>query len=196
MVLNGLSERYEHFVVQKRFDPAGSFVELRTRLTNYEESRQQREKVVDDGSHVAMISKKTKPNPKSSGKHNSVQKSISGQSCYCYGMKGQLTTDCHHKDKIECTYCMMKDHFEKACIKKTEEFKGANHGNLASSLKSGDSSEATAKDLVVYSGSTDYVIKNKNCFKNIKAIDTTVSNPDGGDTKVLGTGEVGSRSPS
>ena len=38
MVLNGLPERYEHFVVKESFNPAGSFVELRTRLTNYEES--------------------------------------------------------------------------------------------------------------------------------------------------------------
>ena len=39
MVLSGLPERYEHFVVQESFNPAGSFVELRTRLLNYEESR-------------------------------------------------------------------------------------------------------------------------------------------------------------
>ena len=34
MVLNGLPERYEHFVVHQSFNSAGSFVELRTRLTN------------------------------------------------------------------------------------------------------------------------------------------------------------------
>ena len=105
-------------------------------------------------------------------------------------MKGHLKTDCYHKDKAECTYCKLKGHFEKACIKKTKESKGAKHGSLASSLKSGDSSEATAKDLVVDSGSTDHVIVNKNWFKNMKPIDTTVTNPDGGDTKVLGIGEV------
>ena len=190
MVLNGLPERYEHFVVQESFNPAGSFVELRTRLTNYEESRQHREKVDHDGSHVAMISKKIKSKPKSSGKYTSLPKSNSGQTCYCCGMKGHLKTDCYHKDKAECTYCKLKGHFEKACIKKTKESKGAKHGSLASSLKSGDSSEATAKDLVVDSGSTDHVIVNKNWFKNMKPIDTTVTNPDGGDTKVLGIGEV------
>ena len=105
-------------------------------------------------------------------------------------MKGHLKTDCYHKDKAECTYCKLKGHFEKACIKKTEESKGAKHGSLASSLKSGDSSEATAKDLVVDSGSTDHEIVNKNWFKNMKPIDTTVTNPDGGDTKFLGIGEV------
>ena len=34
MVPNDLSERYEHFVVQESFNPAGSFVELRRRLAN------------------------------------------------------------------------------------------------------------------------------------------------------------------
>ena len=31
---------------------------------------------------------------------------------------------------------------------------------------------------------------NKNCFENIKEIDTTVTSPDGGNTKVLGLGEL------
>ena len=60
MVLNGLPERYEHFVVQESFNPAGSFLELRTRLMNYEESLH-REYVDDVDSHVAMASKKAKP---------------------------------------------------------------------------------------------------------------------------------------
>ena len=34
MILNGLPQRYEHFVVQESFNPAESFVELRKRLTN------------------------------------------------------------------------------------------------------------------------------------------------------------------
>ena len=32
LVINGLPERYEHFVVQKSFNPASTFTELRTRL--------------------------------------------------------------------------------------------------------------------------------------------------------------------
>ena len=69
MVLNGLPERYQHFAMQERFNPAGSFVELRTRLSNYDESRLHREKVDDDNSHVAMISKRGKPRHKSSSKN-------------------------------------------------------------------------------------------------------------------------------
>ena len=48
MVLNGLPERHEHFEVQESFNPAGSFVDLRTTLNSYEESRLHREKMQDD----------------------------------------------------------------------------------------------------------------------------------------------------
>ena len=68
MVLNGLPERYGHFVVQENFNPAGSFVELRTRLMNYEGSRILRKFVDDVDSHVTMTSKKAKPKHKSSSK--------------------------------------------------------------------------------------------------------------------------------
>ena len=68
MVLNGLPERYEHFVVQESFNPAGSFVELRTRLMNYKENRILCEFVHDVDSHVAITSKKAKPEHKSSSK--------------------------------------------------------------------------------------------------------------------------------
>ena len=49
-VLNDLSQRFEHFVVQESFNPAVSFVELRTRLMNYDESRNYRESVDDNDS--------------------------------------------------------------------------------------------------------------------------------------------------
>ena len=39
MVLNCLPERYEHFVVQDSFNPAGSFVEFRIKPMNYEDNR-------------------------------------------------------------------------------------------------------------------------------------------------------------
>ena len=42
LVINGLPEKYEHFVVQESFNPASTFTELRTRLQNYEDSRMQR----------------------------------------------------------------------------------------------------------------------------------------------------------
>ena len=56
MVLNGLPQQYEHFVVQESFNPAENFVELRKRLTNFEESRRQRDDMEED-KHVAMSAK-------------------------------------------------------------------------------------------------------------------------------------------
>ena len=68
---------------------------------------------------------------------------------------------------------------------------GIKPGSLVSSLKSDKaSSKATEQDLVVESGSTDHIVVNKSWFISIREIDTTVTNPDGGNTKVLGIGEV------
>ena len=47
------------------------------------------------------------------------------------------------------------------------------------SIKSGQSSEPKTNDLVVDSGNTDHVIVNKNWFRNLKKVDTTVTIPDG-----------------
>ena len=53
MVWNSLPQRYELFLAQESFNPAENFVELRKRLTNFEESRRQRDDEVED-QHVAM----------------------------------------------------------------------------------------------------------------------------------------------
>ena len=64
---------------------------------------------------------------------------------------------------------------------------GTKPGSLTSSLKSNSaSSEATKQDLVVNSGSTDHIVLIKNWFKSTREIDTTVTNPNGGNTKILG----------
>lgn len=56
MVINGLTQRFEHFLVQESFQPAGSFVELiLTRLNNFEQNKNQRED--SDMGHVAMDTK-------------------------------------------------------------------------------------------------------------------------------------------
>ena len=63
--------------------------------------------------------------------------------------------------------------------------------SLASSLRSvRTTSEATKQDLVVDSGSKDHLVVNKNWFKSLKALGTTVTNPDGGNTKVIGIREI------
>ena len=38
LLINGLPEKYEHFIVQESFNPAANFTELQTRLRNYDDS--------------------------------------------------------------------------------------------------------------------------------------------------------------
>ena len=63
LVVIGLPERYEHFIVQESFNPAANFTELRTRLHNFEDSRFQRNQAED--SATAMHSGNTSGGNKS-----------------------------------------------------------------------------------------------------------------------------------
>ena len=81
-------------------------------------------------------------------------------------MKGHMKAECYKREKTEYTFCKQKGHFEKAC--NTKELRGGKHASLTTSLKSRESSKATAKDLSVDSGSTDHIIVNKNWFKRQK----------------------------
>ena len=145
MVLNGLPEGNELFVMQESFNLAGSFVELRTKLMNYEESRQDGEYVDNVDSHVPMTSKKAKSKYKSSSKYNAPPKSSSGQlTCYCCGMKSHKKPECYKREKAVCTFCKQKSHPVHACMKKAPSTKP---GSCALSLKSDrTSSEATEQD--------------------------------------------------
>ena len=56
LILKGLPERFESFVVQEDFNPSDNFPELRSRLSNIEDSHKQR--IGEDeqqGQHVAMF---------------------------------------------------------------------------------------------------------------------------------------------
>ena len=57
LVINGLPEKYEHFIVQESFNPAANFTELRARFQNYDDSRLQRSQAED--SATAMHSGNT-----------------------------------------------------------------------------------------------------------------------------------------
>ena len=64
------------------------------------------------------------------------------------------------------------------------------HIGLASNLSIYSSLEIWKTVLVVDSGSTDHMLTDKTWFKNYQILDTTVNNPNGGKTKVNGTGDV------
>ena len=78
----------------------------------------------------------------------------------------------------------MKGHLVQPCKYEARESQAE---SLASSLRSANEiSEATDQDFVIDSGSTEHVIVQKNWFRNLRELDTSVTNPDGGNTKILG----------
>ena len=151
-------------MVQGSFNPAGSFVEIWTRLMNYEKSRLNREYVDDVDSHVAITSKKAKLKHKSSSKYNTPSNPNRGQlTCYCCGMKSHMKPECYKEERAQCTFCQQKSHLVQTCMRKAA---GTEPISLASSVKSDRASGETKEQvLVVNSGSTDRVIVNKKRFK-------------------------------
>ena len=94
LVINGLPDRYEHFVVQESFNPASTFTELRTRLQNYEDSRKQRKQPKVDSS-LAMHT------------GNSGSKKIPSQPIVCYvcGNPGHFAKQCNKRGTATCSKC-------------------------------------------------------------------------------------------
>ena len=193
MVLNGLPQRYEHFVVQESFNPAENFVELRKRLTNFEESRRQRDDVEED-QHVAMSAKNAshqigihssfKSHPRKTFSKPSSSKGP--RLCFVCNKPGHLAASCYKKDNAVCSICKAKGHLASACKQQQK----SPHKGLASSLSAESSFEVSKTDLLVDSGSTDHMMIDKTWFKNYQKVETTVNNPDGGKTKVEGIGDV------
>lgn len=191
MVLNGLPDRYEHFVIQESFHPADSFVELRKRLTNYEESRAHREN--SEETHVAMSSKtfKKRQNYTSSSKIQGNRVKAKGP-CYCCGIPGHFVSDCRKRIGAECSICKQKGHLDKACEIRRQNSKPTPSTSLATSFKSENEvfSGASKNDFILDSGSTDHVIVNRDWFVSYRAVSSKVINPDGAVTNVLGIGDV------
>ena len=126
MVLNGLPQRYEHFVVQRHFvesdNPAENFVEQRKRLNNFEASRRQKDGVEED-QHVAMTAKNDSHQV---GIHSSFEshprktfskpsKSKSPRLCFVCNKPGHLAASCNKKDNAVFSICKAKGHLLSAC---------------------------------------------------------------------------------
>ena len=91
LVINGVPERYEHFVVQESFNPASTFTELRTSLQNDEDSRKQRKQPEVDSS-LAMHT----------GNKNSGSQKIPSppKVCYVCGNPGRFAKQCNKRGNV------------------------------------------------------------------------------------------------
>ena len=181
MILNGLPQRFEVFVIQESFNPAGTFTELRKRLQNFEESKVLRDPAGASG-HIAMPAKK--------GRDFEQRKSKSGP-CFVCGIKGHISRDCRKRNTAECWNCGMKRHLAKMCKTKTQA-RDANDGESKAmgSTSSACDARVTNERIVVDSGSTDHIVTNRSFFKDFEPVLSTVRNPIGEATEVTGKGVV------
>ncbi len=191
LVINGLPEKYEHFVVQESFNPTSTFTELRTRLQNYEDSRMQR-KQTEDNSSVAVYS----ANKQGQGRNKSSPSPSKGKDCYVCGNPGHFAKQCNKRSTATCSICKKKRHLAKACgnAEKTRK-----DGNAVSSYancfirslleESNDSEKETY--LIVDTGCTDHIVNQKNVFENLRPCnEKSVTDPKGNQTAVEGIGDV------
>ena len=106
LVVNGLPEKYEHFVVQESFNPAANFTELQTRLLNYDHGRIQRNQAEEDNAtamHSGNISGRNKGPNKPKG------------DCFVCGYPGHFAKQCSKRSSAFCSKCKKKGHLPKAC---------------------------------------------------------------------------------
>ena len=94
LVVNGLQEKYEHFIVQESFNPAANFTELRTRLKNFDDSRFERNQA-EEGRATAM--------------HSNVPGRNKGPSkpkgdCFVCGYPGLFAKQCSKRSSLSSAY--------------------------------------------------------------------------------------------
>ena len=87
LVLNGLSMRYESFVIQESFNQATKFTELRRRLQSFHESTAQRYKG-QSGSVALALKPDFKKGPKKENR-------------FVCGIPGHFAKDCRRKETAQ-----------------------------------------------------------------------------------------------
>ena len=178
LVINGLLDSYESFVVQESFQPVKTFPELRTRLRNYDGSRQGRCGERTGHGHIATQAVRKKKGVASSG-------------CYMCGQNGHLASDCKSKSDSGQSSARGSGSNEASGpgAKKQGYFKCGQPGHYARECKQGRTgfysycaaTSMKGDDLVVDTGCNDYVVRDRAVFSSFKSWNegTTVENPNG-----------------
>ncbi|CAB4002240.1 Retrovirus-related Pol poly from transposon TNT 1-94 [Paramuricea clavata] len=188
-IINGLPEKYEHFIVQESFNPAANFTELRTRLQNYDDSRLQRNQTKEDSATV-MYSGNT------SGRNKGPSKPKGD--CFVCGNPGHFAKQCSKRSSAYCSKCKKKGHLPKACRGSSKPDKStkepSSFASYSQCMNSGtETSSGTGKPnhLIFDTGCTDHIISQKELFENLQPCSIkNVKDPKGNFTPVEGIGDV------
>ena len=184
LVINGLPEKYEHFIVQESFNPAANFTELRTRLQNYDDSRLQRSQAED--SATAMHSGNTSGNKGLSKPKGD---------CFVCGYPGHFAKQCSKRSSAFCSKCKKRGHLPKACRSSSKPTTKPNSfSSYSQCMNSGtEASSGTGKPnhLIIDTGCTDHIVTQKELFENLQPCSIrNVKDPKGNLTPVEGVGDV------
>ena len=185
LVINGLPEKYEHFIVQESFNPAANFTELRTRLQNYDDSRLQRSQAEED-SATAMHSGNTSGNKGPSKPKGD---------CFVCGYPGHFAKQCSKRSSAFCSKCKKRGHLPKACRSSSKPTTKPNSfSSYSQCMNSGtETSSGTGKPnhLIIDTGCTDHIVTQKELFENLQPCSIrNVKDPKGNLTPVEGVGDV------
>ena len=189
LVINGLPEQYEHFIVQESFNPAATFTELRTRLQNYEDSRAQRKQDEENNAKLALHS--APHSPTREGRKNS---STQSKLCYVCGNPGHFVSKCYKRATATCSICKKKGHLAKACKNAKERPQRKDGSEPLSSYSScfvNPLSDEKANHIIIDTGCTDHIVYQREVFENLHPCnEKNVRDPKGSLSAVEGIGDV------
>ena len=182
LVLSGLPGRFENFVVQESFNSAANFTELRSRLTNFEDSRKQRNAGDEQHQHVAVLSMGKFQNSKSKSfsiVNRNKAESSKKLSCYCCGKAGHVAKNGFLREKAECG---KKGLLDVACRSQLSG-KCSVHKRDAQSLHSvylcSGTNVVSKEKVLIDSGCADHILTERNLFQSFRQMGSKVKNPDG-----------------